>query len=267
MTDAPMWISSQESLKLAVGECNFTCCEMNHLARDGKTAMTCSRKNVRFVLNRMIGANANNLFDSNRVVYGRWMCVLKHWWLRSLDKEEKVANVVKTIDDMESLLNWNKEIDADFEDREGVSLLMYVMFEREAREFFIISLTSTQTSSSSFEPAHSQCKHSNVTKTELALRARTQVLSRYGQFECGSTSCREDQQRLFKRCRGEKTSHGVSNLQGRIFESLCSRVLYCIDLCNDCEFSWYDSTFTGKWSECERDGYQWKQSFSMCVCV
>ena len=36
-TDVPMWISSQESLKLAVGECDFTCCEMNHLAHDGKT--------------------------------------------------------------------------------------------------------------------------------------------------------------------------------------------------------------------------------------
>ena len=29
--DAPIWISPQESLKLAVGECEFTCCETNHL--------------------------------------------------------------------------------------------------------------------------------------------------------------------------------------------------------------------------------------------
>ena len=89
--------------------------------------MTCSRKNVRFVLNRMIDANADHLFDSNSVVYGRWMRVLKHWWLRGLDEDEQVAETVKTIDDMESLLNWNKEIDADFEDRKGVSLLMYAV--------------------------------------------------------------------------------------------------------------------------------------------
>ena len=86
--------------------------------------MTCSRKNVRFVLNQMIDANAKHLFDSNSVVYGRWMCVLKHWWLRGLDENEQI---VSTIDDMESLLNWNKKIDADFEDRKGVSLLMYAV--------------------------------------------------------------------------------------------------------------------------------------------
>ena len=52
--DAPIWISPQESLKLAVGECEFTCCETNHLGHSGDSKMKCSRKNVKIVLDRMM---------------------------------------------------------------------------------------------------------------------------------------------------------------------------------------------------------------------
>ena len=86
--EAPIWISPQESLKLAVGECEFTCCQTNHLGPRGDSKMKCSRKNVKIVLDRMIEAKANHLFMFDNVVYGRWTRVLKHWWLRGLDESK-----------------------------------------------------------------------------------------------------------------------------------------------------------------------------------
>ncbi len=120
---APIWISPKESLRLAVGKCNFTCCETNHRGPRGDSKITCSRKNVRIVLDRMIEAKANHLFKENNVVYGRLTRVLKHWWLRGLT--ENVLSSVKSEDDFETWLKWDKTIDGDFFDRNGVGLLIY----------------------------------------------------------------------------------------------------------------------------------------------
>ena len=57
--DAPIWISPQESLKLAVGECEFTCCLTNHRSR-GDTKMKCSRRS----------RQAESIFVSRVVVMG-----------------------------------------------------------------------------------------------------------------------------------------------------------------------------------------------------
>lgn len=54
--------------------------------------MKCSRKNVKIVLDRMIEAKAKHLFMANNVVYGRWTRVLKHWWLRGLDENNRIRS-------------------------------------------------------------------------------------------------------------------------------------------------------------------------------
>ena len=130
--DAPIWISSQECLKLALGECNFTCCETNHLGPRGDSKMKCSRKNVKTVLSRMIDAKANHLSMMKNAVHGRWTRVLKHWWLRDLDENGWVTpfsscgadNLKK---DLKTWLDWDKNIDGTFFDRDGVSLLIYAV--------------------------------------------------------------------------------------------------------------------------------------------
>ena len=131
--DAPIWISSHESLKLAVGECDFTCCEMNHSGRSGSSVMKCSRPRVREVLDRMIDAKAKHLFDTNNIVHGRWVRTLKHWWLRGLKSDCEVILPLsnsdkKTLEErLKLFLNWNEKFDGVFVDREGVSLLGYAV--------------------------------------------------------------------------------------------------------------------------------------------
>ena len=128
--DAPIWISPQECLKLAVGECNFTCCETNHLGHGGDSKMKCSRKNVKIVLSRMIDAKAKHLFTMKNVIYGRWTRVLRHWWLRSIDGESWISPFARQKslkDDLQTWLDWDKNIDGTFFDRDGVSLLIYAV--------------------------------------------------------------------------------------------------------------------------------------------
>ena len=142
--DAPIWISPQECLKLAVGECNFTCCETNHLGHGGDSKMKCSRKSVKIVLSRMIDAKANHLFMMKNVVHGRWTRVLRHWWLRNLDKNGWVtpfssSSPERLKKDLETWLEWDKKIDGTFFDRDGISLLGYAVSANhlEAAAYFL----------------------------------------------------------------------------------------------------------------------------------
>ena len=69
------------------------------------------------------------------MVMARGHCVFKHWWMQGLKEEKKLVS-----DDEESAikmfkkkLRWNEN--EEWFDCDGVGLLMYVVFEREAREF------------------------------------------------------------------------------------------------------------------------------------
>jgi len=66
--DIPMWMSPMESLKLAVGESDFTCCDTNHRGYDGKTPMSCSRPIAATVINALIDAKIRDLLTKNAVV-------------------------------------------------------------------------------------------------------------------------------------------------------------------------------------------------------
>jgi len=142
--NAPIWISPVESIKLAVGECDFTCCEKNHLVlrggREGeeKSKIECSRPNIRDILDRLIDAKATHLFMMKYTVHGRLTRVFKHWWLRGLnDKEGHVMTSFSSSssssswkdlkNDLKTWLKWDKNIDGDFFDRRGVSLLWYAV--------------------------------------------------------------------------------------------------------------------------------------------
>ena len=120
---------------------------MNHLEHDGKTVMTCSRKNVRFVLNRMIDANAKHLFDSNALCTVVGCVCLNNAVLTRMSKLWKQS---------QQLMIWNC-CWWSHEDRKGVS---------------------------------------DKGMDNLSVAARLV----------------EDQHRIFQRCKGEATSHRVSNL-------------------------------------------------------
>jgi len=130
--DAPIWISPHESLKLAVGECDFTCCETNHRGHAGDSEMQCSRKKVRRIMSKMIDAKANHLSVMKNVLHERWTRVLKHWWMRGLDEKGWVrpsssSSQKSPQKDLETWLNWDDNVDGTFFDRNGVSLLLYAV--------------------------------------------------------------------------------------------------------------------------------------------
>jgi ankyrin repeat protein len=157
--DTPIWISPQESLKLAVGECNFTCCETNHLGHGGGSKMKCSRKNVKIVLRKMIDAKANHLFTMKNVVYGRWTRVLKHWWSRTIDGESWISPFARQKslkDDLQTWLDWDENIDGTFFDRDGVSLLIYAV---SANHFEAVSYLLTEINNSFKSDAKERQRH------------------------------------------------------------------------------------------------------------
>ena len=112
----PIWISPHESLKLAVGECDFTCCETNHLGHRGDSKLECSRPSVRRILDRMIEAKVKYLFTNKMMLHGRALLMLKHWWLRGLVNAKEVSEWSRK-DDFKKYLKWNDVVDGAFFDR------------------------------------------------------------------------------------------------------------------------------------------------------
>jgi hypothetical protein len=125
--EPPMWISSHECLKLAVGEANFTCCDTNHRGRDGKSFMECSRLIAGNVLARLIAAKVDNLFQQKAVVHARWVSVLEHFWIRGLNSSVNNGRNMtgSTITCFKKILHWDAAIDGEWIDRKGVSILVY----------------------------------------------------------------------------------------------------------------------------------------------
>ena len=123
----PIWISPLESLKLAVGECDFTCCETNHLGHSRDIEMTCVRPKINTVLKTMVHAKSKYLFQNQSVIHGRWVRVFEHWWLRGLIQNGPPPKLsrVNSVSEFKRLLGWEDKIDGDFADREDISLLFY----------------------------------------------------------------------------------------------------------------------------------------------
>ena len=116
---APQWVSSLESHKLAVGESNFTCCEKNHKGVFEK----CDRDVARDVLERMIMKKVEHLFDLGNVVLARLTLSQTSWFLRGLSYE----NVQYSEKDVREQLRWDENVDGDWFDRGGVSILIYAV--------------------------------------------------------------------------------------------------------------------------------------------
>jgi len=117
----PEWISQLESQKLAVGECDFTCCERNHEGVFEK----CTRNTAFSTLIAMISKKAEYLFQMGNTLFARWTVVLEPWWTRELSDDSSTIKKISIRD----LLKWteiDEEQDTAFNhEREEVSLLMY----------------------------------------------------------------------------------------------------------------------------------------------
>ena len=131
-TQTPMWISSHECLKLAVGEAELTCCETNHQGHDGKTSMKCSRDVVRDVLRTLICVKTQDLREQNEVVLARWLIVLRHFWTRGLGENTNDTEGL-SIARFRTILDWSSQKDGKWIDREGVGILTYAACSNKHR--------------------------------------------------------------------------------------------------------------------------------------
>ena len=120
----PVWISSHESLKLAVGEAEFTCCERNHKG----SSMSCVRPVAYNVMETLIHAKIKSLLNQD-IVQGRWILVLKHFLTRGLVKKSPTSQTSVDEDSrvlhFKKILHWDPKLDGEWVDRENVSLLSY----------------------------------------------------------------------------------------------------------------------------------------------
>ena len=123
-TETPVWISSHECVKLAVGEAKFTCCETNHRGHDGKSSMECTRHVARDVLKTLIRAKISDLCEQNEIVLARWFIVLEHVWTRGLGESTNDTGKL-SIDRFRTILGWSSKKDGTWIDRKGVGILTY----------------------------------------------------------------------------------------------------------------------------------------------
>jgi len=117
-------MSSQECLKLAVGESEFSCCEANHLEGENRKSIPCSRSTALKLLNVLINSKVQDLVMKSKIVHARLLLVFRQFWIRGLDEEKKSKQML-TLNDLKRLLHWSAVSDGKFVDRESVTLLMY----------------------------------------------------------------------------------------------------------------------------------------------
>ena len=125
----PEWISSMEAQKLAVGVCDFTCCQRNHTF--GNRIVPCDRGITRLILEKLIESKVQHLFKTNDMKLARLFHCLRQWWLRGSDVND---NSVSTLKDFKSELRWSNEEDgqdqsARWIDQTGFSILAYAVFK------------------------------------------------------------------------------------------------------------------------------------------
>ena len=76
----PEWVSPLEALKLAVGLCDFTCCQRNH--KFGKKIVPCDRGITRDILERLIASKVKYLFEIENIQLARLVHCITQWWTR-----------------------------------------------------------------------------------------------------------------------------------------------------------------------------------------
>ena len=77
----PEWVSSLEALKLAVGLCDFTCCQRNH--KFGNKIVPCDRGITREILETLIASKVEHLFKTENIKLARLFLDVLCTWART----------------------------------------------------------------------------------------------------------------------------------------------------------------------------------------
>ena len=125
----PEWVSSLEALKLAVGLCDFTCCQRNH--KFGDKIVPCDRGITRNILERLIASKVKYLFERENIQLARLVHIMTQWWTRGPTTSSQVASC-DSLTVLKSILMWDESLDGQDDtmpwvDRTGISILVYAM--------------------------------------------------------------------------------------------------------------------------------------------
>jgi len=123
----PEWISTLDVLKLAVGMCDFTCCQRNH--KFGDKIVECDRGITKSILEKMIESKIEHLFKITENSQARMCACFQNWWLR-IDSEQEEQHS-PSISSFKSFLRWNETNESEWMDRGDIPILAYAVIGNE----------------------------------------------------------------------------------------------------------------------------------------
>ena len=119
----PEWVSSLETLKLAVGLCDFTCCQRNHTF-PGIGVVPCDRDITREILEKLIKAKLRHLLDTSQYIDARFTFCFTHWWLRTSSALSRLRTNDMSIETFKRDLHWET---TSWFDGQNISILFYAV--------------------------------------------------------------------------------------------------------------------------------------------
>ena len=121
----PEWVSPLVAQKLAVGMCDFTCCERNH--KFGDKIVPCDRGITRDILEMLIQSKIEMLFKTGNIKLARMFTSMAHWWLRNSSTIS--SSTCTAIEALKRELHWNETNDGKTSpfDRCGFPILCYAV--------------------------------------------------------------------------------------------------------------------------------------------
>ena len=87
--------------------------------------MTCSRNAVQSIMIRLVDKRVKYFYENKEtMVLGRLLFVQKRWFLRGM---KNIMCTFDTTKELKRALMWEDEVDGDWFDRDGISLLFYAI--------------------------------------------------------------------------------------------------------------------------------------------
>ena len=120
----PEWVSTLDTLSLAVGTSDFTCCQRNHIF--GDKVVPCDRGITRTILEGMIEAKVQHYFKLEQTMQARFCMCLANWWLRVESTLSESQS--ESLDSFQASLRV-KISNTEWADECGVPILFYAVLQ------------------------------------------------------------------------------------------------------------------------------------------
>jgi len=120
----PEWMSHMEIQKLAVGTCDFTCCQRNHIF--GDKTVPCDRGITQTILETLIDHKVKYHFNIDEKMRARMCACFKGWWIRTEESPEETCS--ESLASFKKFLCWETD---EWKDCGDVSILFYAVLRND----------------------------------------------------------------------------------------------------------------------------------------